>query len=152
MAETVHQKPSFRDAYTRRRCILPIDGFFEWKAIKGAKAKQPHAIGMKDGLPFGVAGLWENWKNPAGEWVRTFAVITTNANELVGQIHDRMPVILHPADYVRWIGAEPDPRDVLRPYEAEAMRTWPVSSRVNKPENDDPSLLDEITSPLTEAV
>jgi putative SOS response-associated peptidase YedK len=104
MAETVHQRPTFREAYARRRCIIPIDGFFEWKATKGAKAKQPYAIAMKDGLPCGVAGLWENWKNPSGEWVRTFAIITTDANELVGQIHGRMPVILHPEDYVRWIG------------------------------------------------
>jgi hypothetical protein len=76
----------FREAYERRRCIVPIDGFFEWKAIKG-KAKQPYAIAMKDGSPFGVAGLCENWKSPAGEWLRTFAIITTDSNELVGQIH-----------------------------------------------------------------
>jgi putative SOS response-associated peptidase YedK len=110
VAETVHLKPMFREAYERRRCIVPIDGFFEWKAIKG-KAKQPYAIAMKDRSPFGVAGLWENWKSPSGEWVRTFAIITTDSNELVGQIHDRMPVILHRADYERWLGADPDPRD-----------------------------------------
>jgi hypothetical protein len=90
-----------------------------------------------DGLPFGVAGLWENWKSPAGEWVRTFAIITTDANELVGQIHDRMPIILHRADYDRWLSGEPDPRDLLWPFESDAMRVWPISTRVNKPENDD---------------
>jgi putative SOS response-associated peptidase YedK len=80
-----------------RRCILPVDGFYEWKAIKGQRAKQPYAIAMKDGSPFGIAGLWDNWKDPAsGEWIRTFAVITTDANELVAQIHDRMPAILAP--------------------------------------------------------
>ncbi len=80
--ETVRTLPTFRDAYRRRRCIVPVDGFFEWKAIKGQKAKQPYAIGMKDGSPFGLGGLWENWKDPAsGEWVRTFAIITTDANE-----------------------------------------------------------------------
>ena len=82
-AETVATLPMFRDAYARRRCIMPVDGFFEWKAILGSKAKQPFAIGMKDGSPFGLAGVWENWKDPAtGEWIRTFAVITTNANDL----------------------------------------------------------------------
>ena len=79
-AETVARLPMFRDAYARRRCIVPVDGFFEWKAIKGQKAKQPYAIAMKDGSPFGLGGLWENWKDPtSGEWVRTFAIITTDA-------------------------------------------------------------------------
>jgi putative SOS response-associated peptidase YedK len=83
-----------RDAYRRRRCIVPVDGFFEWKAIKG-KPKQAYAIAMKDGSPFGIGGLWENWKDPSsGEWIRTFAIITTDANELVAQIHDRMPLII----------------------------------------------------------
>ena len=96
--ETVATLPTFRDAYRRRRCIVPVDGFFEWKAIKGQKAKQPYAIAMKDGSPFGLGGLWENWKEPAsGEWIRTFAVITTDANELVAEIHDRMPLIRRPA-------------------------------------------------------
>ena len=73
-------------------CIVPVDGFFEWRAIKGARAKQPYAIAMKDGSPFGLAGLWENWKNPnTGEWERTFAIVTVPSNELVAQIHDRMP-------------------------------------------------------------
>jgi putative SOS response-associated peptidase YedK len=93
-AETVASLPMFREAYARRRCILPVDGFFEWKAIKGTKAKLPFAIAMRDGSPFGIAGIWENWKDPAGEWQRTFAVITVPSNELVGQIHDRMPAIL----------------------------------------------------------
>ena len=77
--------------------ILPVDGFFEWKAIKGQKAKQPYAIAMKDRSPFGIGGLWENWKDPtSGGWIRTFAIITTAANELVAEIHDRMPLILAP--------------------------------------------------------
>jgi putative SOS response-associated peptidase YedK len=102
----------FKDAYRRRRCILPVDGFYEWKAIKGQKAKQPFAIAMKDGQPFGIGGLWENWKEPnSGEWVRTFALITTDANELVAQIHDRMLLITK--DYIRWLSNEPDPRDWL---------------------------------------
>ncbi len=143
--ETVRDLPTFRDAYRKRRCIVPVDGFFEWKAIKGQKSKQPFAIAMKDGSPFGIAGIWENWKEPAsGEWIRTFAIITTNSNELVADIHDRMPVILAPGDYARWLGEEPDPRDLMRPSPADLMRMWPISTRVNKPENDDPSVVEPI--------
>jgi putative SOS response-associated peptidase YedK len=143
--ETVATLPTFRDAYRRRRCILPVDGFFEWKANKGQKAKQPYAVAMKDGYPFGLGGVWENWKDPASsEWIRSFAIITTDANELVAEIHDRMPLILAPADYVRWLSDEPHPHDLLRPYPAAPMRMWPISTRVNKPENDDPSILQPI--------
>jgi putative SOS response-associated peptidase YedK len=86
-----------------------------------------------------------NWKDPAsGEWIRTFAIITTDANALVADIHDRMPVILSRYDYARWLSEEPDPRDSMRPFPAELMRMWPISTRVNKPENDDPSILDPI--------
>jgi putative SOS response-associated peptidase YedK len=143
--ETVHYLPTFREAYRNRRCILPVDGFFEWKAIKGQKAKQPFAIAMKDGSPFGIAGIWENWKQPtSGNWIRTFAVITTDANELVAEIHDRMPVILTPGDYLRWLGDDPDPRDLMRSFPADLMRMWPISTRVNKPENDDSSIVEPI--------
>src|SRR5215468_324911 len=100
---------------------------------------------MKDGAPFGLAGIWENWKEPAsGEWIRTFAVITTDANEMVEDIHDRMPLILHRFDYVRWLGDEPDPHDLVRPFPAALMRMWPISTRVNKPENDDASIVEAI--------
>ena len=134
----------FRDAYRQRRCIVAVDGFFEWKAIKG-KPKQPYAIAMRDGIPFGIGGLWENWKDPtSGEWIRTFTIITTNANELVAEIHDRMPLIIAPADYERWLGDEPDPHDMMRPFPGDLMRMWPISTRVNKPENDDPSILEPI--------
>lgn len=143
--ETVAILPSFREAYRRRRCILPVDGFFEWKPIKGQRAKQPYAIAMKDGQPFGIGGIWENWKDPTGgKWVRTFAVITTDANVLVAEIHDRMPLILRSQDYMQWLSDEPDPHDLMRPYPAEPMRMWPISTRVNKPENDDPSILEPI--------
>jgi len=125
--------------------IVPVDGFFEWKAIKGERAKQPYAIAMKEGSPFGIAGLWENWKDPAsGEWIRTFAIITTDANDLVADIHNRMPVILSPSDYNKWLSEEEDPSDLLRPFPSDNMRVWPISTRVNKRENDDPSILDPI--------
>jgi putative SOS response-associated peptidase YedK len=105
---------------------------------------------MKDGQPFGIGGLWENWKEPSsGEWVRTFALITTDANELVAQIHDRMLLILAPKDYIRWLSNEPDPRDLALPFPAEPMRMWPISTRVYKPENDGASILEpvEMVSP-----
>jgi putative SOS response-associated peptidase YedK len=145
-----------RDAYAQRRCIVPVDGFFEWRAIKGARAKQPYAIAMKDGSPFGLAGLWENWRNPiTGNWERTFVIITVPSNELIGRIHNRMPAILEPAGYKRWLGLEPDPRDLLITYASEPMTMWPISRRVNAPENDEASLLDrsvdvfESSAPLT---
>jgi len=141
----VQTLPTFREAYRKRRCIVPVDGFFEWKAINGQRAKQPYAIAMKDGKPFGIAGLWENWKDPtSGEWTRTFVIITTEANELVAEIHDRMPLILSPSDFGRWLSDEPDPRDLMKVFPAEPMRMWPISTRVNKPENDDPAIVEPI--------
>ena len=102
----------------------------------------------------GIGGLWENWKEPtSGEWIRTFVVITTDAYELVAQIHNRMPLILAPSDYARWLSNEPDPRDLLRPFPAGPMRMWPISTRVNKPENDDPSILEPVgLSPTVRAL
>jgi putative SOS response-associated peptidase YedK len=100
---------------------------------------------MKDDYPFGLGGIWESWKDAtSGEWIRTFAIITTDANEMVAEIHDHMPLILASVDYVRWLSDEPDPHDLLRPYPAAPMRMWPISTRVNKPENDDPSILQPI--------
>ena len=150
-AENVAKLPMFREAYAQRRCIVPVDGFFEWRAIKGARAKQPYAIAMKDGSPFGLAGLWENWRNPStGEWERTFAIITVPSNELVGQIHDRMPAIVERASYDRcWLSSEPDPRDLLITYPSETMTMWQISTRVNTPENDDASLLNRAEEAIT---
>jgi putative SOS response-associated peptidase YedK len=124
---------------------VPVDGFFEWKAIKGQKTKRPYAITTRDGKPFGIGGIWENWKDQrSAEWVRTFAIITTDANSLVADIHDRMPLILAPEGYGRWLGNQPDPADLMRPFPAELMRMWPISTRANKPENDDPSIIEPI--------
>jgi putative SOS response-associated peptidase YedK len=101
---------------------------------------------MKDGSPFGIGGLWENWKDlTSGEWIRTFAIITTDANKLVAEIHHRMPLILAPTDYVRWL-SEPDPRDLMRLFPAGPMRMWPIATRANKPENDDPTIVEPLTS------
>jgi putative SOS response-associated peptidase YedK len=141
-------RPFFAEAYRKRRCIMPIDGFFEWKAVKGEKVKQPFAIAMRDGSPFGLGALWENWRDPkTGEWLRTFSVVTTRANSLVRQIHSRMPLILSPSDYARWLSDEEDPRELLKAHPSEPMTMWPVSTRVNSPKNDDP----EIIEPALEA-
>jgi putative SOS response-associated peptidase YedK len=127
----------------RQPTLLRRIVFFRPTAAVGQKAKQPYAIAMKDGSPFGLGALWENWKDPAtGEWIRTFTVITTDANDLVTEIHDRMPLILAPGDYARWLGDEPDPADLMRPFPAEPMRMWRISTRVNKPENEDASIVD----------
>lgn len=142
-AETVAASPMFADAYALRRCIVPVDGFFEWRTIAGSR--QPYAIGMADGTAFGLAGLWENWKDPASDaWVRTFAIITVPANALVATIHARMPAILRPEDYARWLGTDEDPRDALAPYPAELMAMWPVSQRVNAARDDDAGLIEAI--------
>ena len=145
-SETVARLPTFREAYQKRRCILPVDGVYEWRATK--QGKQPYAIAMKDRSPLGIAALWENWKDPSmGEWVRTFVILTTPSNDLVGRIHDRMPAILKPADYERWLGLEPDPHDLLVRFPSELMTMWPISRRVNSRDNDDEQLLDEISLP-----
>jgi putative SOS response-associated peptidase YedK len=143
-AERVAAAPMFRSAYAKRRCLVPVDNFFEWMKVKGKGPKQPYAIGMKSGEPFALAGIWESWRHPeTGEIFRSFCVITTTANELLAGIHDRMPVILDPESFDRWISPlEPDPRDLLVPYPAEPMAMWPISTRVNRPDNDDPSILD----------
>jgi putative SOS response-associated peptidase YedK len=99
---------------------------------------------MKDSKPFGIGGIWENWRDPAGEWIRTFAIITTDANLLVADIHDRMPLVLAPEDHSRWLGDDPDPADLMRPFPSELMRMWPISTRVNKPMNDNPAIVEPI--------
>jgi putative SOS response-associated peptidase YedK len=142
-AERVGSAAMFRGAYAKRRCIIPIDNYFEWRAIKGSKAKQPYAIGLKSGEPFGIGGLWESWKHPVTGIVhRTFCVITTTPNEILSEIHDRMPLILPPEAYDRWLATiEPDPRDLLVPFPSELMLIRPISARVNKYENDDADIL-----------
>ena len=108
---------------------MRIDGFFEWRAILGSEAKQPYAIAMKDRSSFGLAGIWENWREPVtGEWIRTFAILKTRSNELVADIHDRMPVILKPEAYQAWLDAPPDPREIAEPFPAEPIVIWPISA------------------------
>lgn len=124
-------------------CLVPADAFYEWKA--NGRAKQHYAVAMRHRQPFAVAGLWENCKDPeSGNWLRTFTILTTKPNEVVAPPHDRRPVILQTADYDRWLGDEADPADLIRPYPADDMVSGPVSTRVNKPENDDAAILDRV--------
>jgi putative SOS response-associated peptidase YedK len=142
-AETIADKPAFRNAYRRHHCLVPADSFYEWKTI--GKRKQPYCIGMADHTLFGMAGLWEHWLNPAGERVETVTIITTNANELVGQVHDRMPLIIQPGDYGAWLDASnPKGDELLKPFPSGLMRYYPVSTRVNKVSNDDAECLEPV--------
>ncbi|KOF17755.1 hypothetical protein AC244_17190 [Ensifer adhaerens] len=145
-AETIATNGMFRGAYKSRRCLVPIDGFFEWKDIHGTgKNKQPYAIAMKSGEPFVLAGIWETWRDPGtDEDIRTFCVVTCEPNEMMATIHDRMPVILHPEDYDRWISPEPEAADLMKPFPAELMTMWKIGSKVGSPRNDSADILDPV--------
>jgi putative SOS response-associated peptidase YedK len=143
-AETLAEKPSFRTAYKRRRCLILADGFYEWKQTPGQKGKTPHFITLKDHQPFAMAGLWEQWFSPDGSEIKSATIITTEPNQIMSQLHNRMPVILHPDDYARWIDpGERDAKDLqslLVPYTGE-MGHYPVSKMVNSPANDVPACI-----------
>jgi putative SOS response-associated peptidase YedK len=139
-AETLAEKPSFRTAFRRRRCLILADGFYEWQSSPESKLKTPMFIHLKDKQPFAFAGLWELWFAPDGSEVRSCTIITTAPNSLMEPIHNRMPVILLPDAYQRWLdpGEQAPSRlqDLLRPYPAVEMAAYPVSRRVNNPAND----------------
>ena len=141
-AETVAEKPSYRKAFRKSRCLVLADGFYEWQ--KTESSKQPFHIRMKDESPFAFAGLWESWDN--GEEIRSCTIITTNANDVVGGVHNRMPVILQPEDYEMWLDPDFDEREpltsLLKPFPADAMEAYPVSRRVNKPSNNEPGCIE----------
>jgi putative SOS response-associated peptidase YedK len=138
-SETAAIRPAFRDPMRFRRCLIPADGFYEW-ARKGT-TKQPYCFEVQDGALFAFAGLWDGWKDASGNWVKTCSILTTTPNALTSAVHDRMPVILPPDAYDLWL--DPGLNDVqvvselLKPYHANAMRSYPVSMRVNRVENDD---------------
>lgn len=145
--ETLAQRQSFRMAYRRHRCLLPADGFYEWMAVPGnaPARKQPVHISMKDGRPFGLAGLCERWLSPEGEVLDTCAIITTAANALLRPMHERMPMIVAPKDYARWLDpANAAVDDLVTPFPAERMSCHPVSTRVNAVRNDDPALIERV--------
>ena len=142
--EGIAEKPAFRWAFERRRCLLPADGFYDWKAVNGGK--QPFHIANIDGRPLGIAGLYERWLSSDGGVLDTCTVITTEANALLRDVYDRMPVIIAPQDYARWLDrSRTDVVDLIAPYRADALRLIPVSTSVNSAKNDDPSLLEPVT-------
>lgn len=142
-AETVAQKPSFRNAFRRRRCLVPADGYYEWK-VEGGR-KQPYLLQFASGGPFAMAGLWEQWRSPEGELTETYAIVTTEAAGTARQIHERMPVILAQPDYEAWLSGS-NPVELLRPWTGAAFSARRVGPRVNSPRFDDPQCLEEAGS------
>ena len=138
--ETVAEKPMFREAFKRRRCLLVADGFYEWK--RTGMAKQPWRFLMAEREPFGIGAIWETWGSGVARR-ETCAIVTTGANEIMAPVHDRMPVILAQADYARWLDpAAPPPHDLVKPFPAEEMFAYVVSQRVNNAANDGPDLIE----------
>jgi putative SOS response-associated peptidase YedK len=143
-SESIAEKPSFRDAFRKRRCLVLADGWYEWQVAPGGK--QPWFIRMKDARPFAFAGLWERWKDPAdGSLLESCTIATTDASASIRRIHDRMPVVLAEADWDRWL--DPAYSDagqlqaLLRPFEPAALEAWMVSRAVNAPKNQGPELI-----------
>lgn len=145
-SETIIEKPAYREGFERRRCLIPADGFYEWRSSD--KLKQPFHFGMKDDSLFAFAGIWDRWTSPEGPIVESCAILTTTPNELLKDVHDRMPVILHPNHYHAWLTAPGLKSNhfahILVPYDPELMRRYPVSSLVNYPENDVPACAVEV--------
>lgn len=143
-SETVAEKPAFRVAFKKRRCIIPADGFYEWRSDGGRK--QPFFFRMQDERLFGFAGLWEHWEGEGGEVVNSCAILTTEANEVLRPVHERMPVIIHPDDYKLWLSAgerELDlVKEMLRPYTADEMTGYPVSTSINSPRSQGAKLVE----------
>jgi len=140
-AETLASRAAFRGAWQAgRRCLVIADGYYEWRDAD----KQPFAIALANRGPMTLAGLWESWRSPQGETIKSFAIITTNANNLLAPLHDRMPVVIAPDRWAEWLGERPAPqdalKDLLRPYPDGAMAFWPVDRRVGNVRNDDPDL------------
>ena len=142
-AESVATKPSFRNAFKSRRCLVPADAFYEWKHAAGGKMKIPYRISTKQQPLFSMAGIWEQWENPAGGLLQSFAIITTSANKLVAELHDRMPVILPPEAEQLWLSDVEIKQllSLLQPFDARAMEAYPVSTRLNSPRNNSKELI-----------
>jgi putative SOS response-associated peptidase YedK len=145
-AETVKSKPAYREAFKRRRCLIPAEGFYEWKAGQGGKT--PFLIHRADTEPFAMAGLWERWRGEDGESLESCTIVVTDANSLVHTIHDRMPVIVDEEDYGAWLDPTNDDAAsllaMLRPSDPAPLAMHEVSRRVNNPKNDGPELLETV--------
>jgi putative SOS response-associated peptidase YedK len=138
-SETAGTKPAFRDAVKSRRCLIPADGFYEWQRV--GKIKQPYCFEVGNAAMFAFAGIWDRWKDPSGNWLKTCSILTTTPNAVTSPVHDRMPVILDPDSYDLWL--DPGMQDtvaaseMLKPYGAQFMRCYPISTRINHVANDD---------------
>ena len=145
-SETVREKPAFRHAFKQRHCIIPADGYYEWQKTGGRK--QPYYFTMHDERPFGFAGLWDRWKITEGEVIETCTILTTETNDNARELHDRMPVILHPEDYDLWLDEDVRKLDLLkelfRPYPSQEMLTYPVSALVNNVRPDGAELIKKL--------
>ena len=145
-SETVHEKPAFRNSFKNRRCIIPANGFYEWKETAGRK--KPLYVKMKDNSPMLFAGLWDHWKPAEGEVIESCSILTTSSNDLVEPLHDRMPVILRIEDVELWLDHQitvPDPLvPLFKPFPSEKMDMYPVSDIVNSPRNDSPECIERI--------
>ncbi len=142
-AETVAEKPAFRQAFAKRRCLVPASGFYEWMKVAGGK--QPYAIRPRDEGLMAFAGLWERWKTPEDETLISYTIVTTNANETVRPVHDRMPAILAPADHDAWLEGTPEQAGaLLAPAAEELLACYPVSKEVGSPRNNRPDLIEPI--------
>jgi putative SOS response-associated peptidase YedK len=148
-AEDIETKPVFREAFRHRRCLVPLDNFYEWK--KTPAGKQPYVIGLKGGGLMAMAGLWETWRSKNGERIRSLTIATTTPNELCAQLHNRMPVVLNRDAWPLWLGEESaDPsqlKGLLVPYPSNEIIAWPVSTRVGNVKNNDPGLIEPIALP-----
>jgi putative SOS response-associated peptidase YedK len=141
--ETVAEKPSFRSAYQRRRCIVSAMGFYEWQAVP-AERKQPWFIHLKSGQPMALGGIWESWTSPNGDIIRSFCIVTVGPNEIMAPIHDRMPVILKPEDWLAWLSPATEMMRVsplVKPAPSGTMEAWPVSRRLNSAREDTEDLI-----------
>jgi len=148
-AETAAKSPAFRAAFNRRRCLVPADGFYEWRQPEGGGRKQPYFVHLRSGDPMAFAGLWERWEDADGTPVETFTILTTDANDALKQIHNRMPVVVLPEDFNTWLQADVDSdpdavRPLLKPCPSDLTEHYPISTRVNNPRHDDPSILEPI--------
>ncbi len=143
--ESVAEKPSFRDAFKRRRCLIPASGFYEWKSE--GRTKQPYYFSLKSGEPMAMAGLWESRTMPDGSVLRTTCIITTAANVLMAPVHDRMPVIISPENWRVWLAEPAEAMErLVAPFPDTGMQAWPVSRRVSKTVDDDAGLIDPVGS------
>lgn len=153
-AETVAEKPAYRHAFQKQRCLLPATAFYEWQKLPGKKTKQPWLFRPRDGEPIAFAGLWESWRDPDDEDaapLRSTTIVTTNANDLMAPVHDRMPVILPESAWERWLDPENHDvaglRELLVPAAEDVLERYPISTKVNSPRNQGPELLEPVPAP-----